>query len=910
MSLEQRLMFDAAASVTASEVASEQVAQEQAEAAVSNDGGDDGLTAEQADSQGLLDAIATYNPGASRSEVVFVDPTVPNYQDLLSGMNPNIEVIMLDGGQDGIEQMANALSGRSGIDAIHVISHGGAGELQLGTGVLNADSMSTQYADDLAVIQQSLSEQADILVYGCDFAQGEAGQAAVDMLADLTGADVQASSDLTGSISLGGDWEFEVSTGTIETSLAIGYGAQMNWAGVLGTETVTDSFSSKSFGNNDGTQSWSSQWSEVDVGASDARGGHIKVNSGELRIETQVVGASVSRGVDLSSARSATLSFDYNNDLDKQGIVEVRISTDGGANYRTLSDGVFSKTSHTGNGMARFDISDHLSANTKIQFLVTGTSGGDRLFVDNVQVSYETGVVNHAPTDLALSANTVAEQAATGTVVGTVRGTDPDAGDTKTYSLTDTAGGRFAINASTGQLTVADGSLLNYEAATSHTVTVRVTDSGGQSYDETFTLNLSNVNEGPTGADATITLSEDTSHTLSPANFGFSDVDAGDSLSAVRIDTLPTAGTLTLSGGAVTAGQVVSAADITAGRLVFSPAAEANGTGYASLTFSVQDSHNTYDTAPNTLTFTVTAVNDTPTDLSLSANTVAEQAATGTVVGTVSGTDPDAGDTKTYSLTDTAGGRFAINASTGQLTVADGSLLNYEAATSHTVTVRVTDSGGQSYDETFTLNLSNVNEGQSAQVASSNQDGSLIGSLFRNGQGPPSSTGKSIDSVGEPGMGDIASVSIPPNDSHHTIELGTQETPARLSIPTARNVAQSSQEEVAIHGKGKSQTSPTAGGKGMAESLDSEKSLSDPGRGTGPWTWSQADEVETGQGGSALGMSMAVGLAGMVWQGNKGNKEKVTTMKSQAHQQQPLPDRTSQPPNAEDDTPSSNESQR
>ncbi|MDH5193972.1 MAG: DUF4347 domain-containing protein [Nitrospira sp.] len=1010
MSLEQRLMFDAAASVTASEVASEQVAQEQAEAAVSNDGGDDGLTAEQADSQGLLDAIATYNPGASRSEVVFVDPTVPNYQDLLSGMNPNIEVIMLDGGQDGIEQMANALSGRSGIDAIHVISHGGAGELQLGTGVLNADSMSTQYADDLAVIQQSLSEQADILVYGCDFAQGEAGQAAVDMLADLTGADVQASSDLTGSISLGGDWEFEVSTGTIETSLAIGYGAQMNWAGVLGTETVTDSFSSKSFGNNDGTQSWSSQWSEVDVGASDARGGHIKVNSGELRIETQVVGASVSRGVDLSSARSATLSFDYNNDLDKQGTVEVRISTDGGANYRTLSDGVFSKTSHTGNGMARFDISDHLSANTKIQFLVTGTSGGDRLFVDNVQVSYETGVVNHAPTDLALSANTVAENAATGTVVGTVSGTDPDAGDTKTYSLTDTAGGRFAINsatgqltvadgsllnyesaashtvtvrvtdsggqsydetftinlsnvnegptdlslsantvaenaatgtvvgtvsgtdpdagdtktysltdtaggrfainASTGQLTVADGSLLNYESAASHTVTVRVTDSGGQSYDETFTINLSNVNEGPTGADATITLSEDTSHTLSLANFGFSDVDAGDSLSAVRIDTLPTAGTLTLSGGAVTAGQVVSAADITAGRLVFSPAAEANGTGYASLTFSVQDSHNTYDTAPNTLTFTVTAVNDTPTDLSLSANTVAEQAATGTVVGTVRGTDPDAGDTKTYSLTDTAGGRFAINASTGQLTVADGSLLNYEAATSHTVTVRVTDSGGQSYDETFTLNLSNVNEGQSAQVASSNQDGSLIGSLFRNGQGPPSSTGKSIDSVGEPGMGDIASVSIPPNDSHHTIELGTQETPARLSIPTARNVAQSSQEEVAIHGKGKSQTSPTAGGKGMAESLDSEKSLSDPGRGTGPWTWSQADEVETGQGGSALGMSMAVGLAGMVWQGNKGNKEKVTTMKSQAHQQQPLPDRTSQPPNAEDDTPSSNESQR
>ncbi|TKB66073.1 MAG: DUF4347 domain-containing protein [Nitrospira sp.] len=498
ISLEQRLMFDAAASATASEVASEQVAQEQAETAVSSDHHADGPSAEQAESQGVLDAIATYNPGESRSEVVFVDPTVPNYQDLLSSMNSNVEVIMLDGGQDGIEQMANALSQRNGIDAIHLISHGGAGELQLGTGVLNADSMSTQYADDLAVIHQSLSEQADILVYGCEFAQGEAGQAAVDMLANLTGADVQASNDLTGSISLGGDWELEVSTGTIETSLAVDYDAQMNWAEVLGNETVADTFSDKSYGNNDGTRSWSSNWTEVDVGKSDANGGHIQINSGELRIQTQVAGASVSRAVDLSSARSATLSFDYNNDLDKGGTVEVRISTDGGANYRTLSDGTFSKTNHTGSGTASFDISEHMSADTKIQFVVTGTSGGDRLFIDNVHVDYNVADANTAPSDLSLSASTVAENATTGTVVGTVTGSDVDAGDTKTYSLTDTAGGRFAINSATGQLTVANGSLLNYESAANHTVTVQVTDSGGQSYTEQFTINLTNVNEGPT----------------------------------------------------------------------------------------------------------------------------------------------------------------------------------------------------------------------------------------------------------------------------------------------------------------------------------------------------------------------------------------------------------------------------
>ncbi len=349
-------------------------------------------------------------------------------------------------------------------------------------------------------------------------------------------------------------------------------------------------------------------------------------------------------------------------------------------------------------------------------------SGGNNVYDVMVQVSDGNGRTdtqtiavtvtnaNETPTDLSLSANTVAENAANGTVVGTVNTADPDRGDTQTYTLIDTAGGRFAIDSSTGVITVADGTLLDYENTPSHDVTVRVTDSGGLTYTEAFQINLTDVNEAPSGANATVTLNEDTAHTLAAANFGFSDVDAGDSLSAVRIDTLPAAGSLTLSGVAVRAGQVVTVADITAGNLVFTPAANANGTGYARVTFSVRDSNSAYDTTPNTLTFNVTAVNDAPTDLSLSANTVAENAANGTVVGRVTGTDPDAGDTKTYTLTDSAGGRFAINRSTGVLTVANGTLLNYEAATSHTITVRVMDMDGLTYDKSFTITLTDMYE--------------------------------------------------------------------------------------------------------------------------------------------------------------------------------------------------------
>ena len=737
----------------------------------------------------------------------------------------------------------------------------------------------------MATIQHALSEQADLLVYGCDFAKGEAGQLAVDRLAELTGADVEASNDLTGHISLGADWDFEIKTGSIETQIAITEEAQMNWVGVLGTETVKDTFSSASYSNNNGTQSWSTSWSETDAGGSGASGGDIRVANSQLRIDATSVGDKISRGVDLSGASSATLTFDFTNNLSSTGKVEIRVSNDSGTTYQTLTSGVFSSTNHTGSGSVSFDLSGYMSSGTKIQFIVTGASGGDRLFVDNVQISYtansaptisnlggdslsytegagavvidqganalvadsdsvnfDTGTltvsipsgneptedvlsirnqgtgagqigvsgsavtyggvtigtftggaggnnlvvtlnsnatptavtalvknityedidvdspapggltirfsltdgdggtsanydvsafvtaVNDAPTDLALSASTVAENAANGTVVGTVTATDPDTGDTQTYSLTDTAGGRFAINSSTGVITVANGSLLNYESATSHTITVRVTDSGGLTYSETFTIQLTDVNEGAPiitsnggGTTASVSVTENTT--------------AVTTVTATDVDTRQTL-TYSISGGADAAKFTINSST---GALSFITApnyespTDSGGNNVYDVTVQVSDGRGGTDT--QAIAVTVAPINEAPTDLSLSANTVAENAANGTVVGTVTGTDPDAGDTKMYSFTDSAGGRFAINSSTGQITVANSSLLNYESATSHSVTVRVTDSGGLTYDETFTINLTNVNETPTDLALSANTvaenaaNGTVVGTV-------------------------------------------------------------------------------------------------------------------------------------------------------------------------------------
>ncbi|MBX3328070.1 MAG: cadherin repeat domain-containing protein, partial [Nitrospira sp.] len=366
--------------------------------------------------------------------------------------------------------------------------------------------------------------------------------------------------------------------------------------------------------------------------------------------------------------------------------------------------------------------------------------------------------------------------------------------DTKTYSLTDTAGGRFAINASTGVITVADGSLLNYEAASSHNLTVQVTDSGGQSYTEQFTINLTNVNEGPT-------------------------------------------------------------------------------------------------------------------DLSLSTNSVAENAATGTVVGTVTGTDPDAGDTKSYSLTDTAGGRFAINASTGVITVADGSLLNYESAASHTITVQVTDAGGITHDQTFTINLTNVNEASPEVDGGDGGEQTLVASLFQ--KSPAGSEAVQPFILSQPTGGDSESKSESVEDLRKPVEWDAQAVPPVDILNSGRNVLDLAHggDENHVGGAGTKGKASTSSGQQdeIAGNLESTNAApSDPGQ----VSWPSAGETEQIRDDSeGFAKTMVAGLVGAALQGTVRKKERMTTMHdelpsddqkaaNESASREPIPDDGEIPPRA------------
>ncbi len=162
--------------------------------------------------------------------------SVSNVDQLIAGIDPAVEVVMIDATGDGVEQIAAALAGRSGIDAIHILSHGDQGQLFLGDDVLDAASMQGEHLDELTAIGQALSEDGDILIYGCDFTGGEAGLEAAILLGSITGADIAASTDDTGAADLGGDWDLETEVGAVEADAVVA----TNWQGLLAPLVIND----------------------------------------------------------------------------------------------------------------------------------------------------------------------------------------------------------------------------------------------------------------------------------------------------------------------------------------------------------------------------------------------------------------------------------------------------------------------------------------------------------------------------------------------------------------------------------------------------------------------------------------------------------------------------------------------
>ncbi|WP_040071926.1 Ig-like domain-containing protein, partial [Pseudomonas batumici] len=237
--LEPRMLFDGAVAATVAEAAqpANHATTDAAKAPATDHAAATTDTHTQTDTTHTATTTATPTPTAVPGQsVVFVDSRVQDFDSLLKGVAPGTQVVVLQAGKDGLQQIADYLDGHKNVSTVEIIAHGNSGDLWLGGTYLSSSNVAAR-ADVLARIGNDMNVGGDILIYACNTAEGATGLAFVDSLAQYTGRDIAASTNRTG---LGGDWTLEVSTGTIESHNVLSAQAMAAYQYGLSTLTVTN----------------------------------------------------------------------------------------------------------------------------------------------------------------------------------------------------------------------------------------------------------------------------------------------------------------------------------------------------------------------------------------------------------------------------------------------------------------------------------------------------------------------------------------------------------------------------------------------------------------------------------------------------------------------------------------------
>ena len=305
-------------------------------------------------------------------------------------------------------------------------------------------------------------------------------------------------------------------------------------------------------------------------------------------------------------------------------------------------------------------------------------------------------------------------------VVGAVIASDPNSGQALTYSITSgNTSNAFSINATTGVLTVANSQILNFESVASFQLIVRATDNGtGNLWSQaTVTVTLLNVNEIPVIANQSFSVVQNASNGTIVGLVVATDPDQNQTLSySITAGNTNNAFAINSSTGRIT---VANSTAVVLGTFSLTVRATDNGTPVL------------WSAASATITVT-SAANQAPVIANQSFSIV-QNSANGALVGHVVASDPNTGQTLTYSITaGNTGTAFAINASTGNITVNNSSALLVQA---YPLTVRVTDNGSPVLwsQATVTVNVTSpanqapVIANQSFSIVQNSVNGTLVG---------------------------------------------------------------------------------------------------------------------------------------------------------------------------------------
>ncbi|MFY0594021.1 cadherin domain-containing protein [Roseivirga sp.] len=304
---------------------------------------------------------------------------------------------------------------------------------------------------------------------------------------------------------------------------------------------------------------------------------------------------------------------------------------------------------------------------------------------------------NTAPSISAQSFN-ASEGITDGDVIGIVTASD-EQGDALTFSISSNDNNLFTITAGDatttgGQLGLNTGQNLDFETATTHSIVVSVSD-GQLTTTATITINVIDVDENtmPTIAAQTFTAAEDISDTAPIGTVAAADAE-GDALTfsitgnSDDLFEITTAGEISLAAGANLDFETTTSHDITV------TVSDGSLTASATITINVTD----------------VAENTAPA-IANQTFTVAEDIDPNTTIGTITATDAE-GDNISFSITANDNGLFRL-IDGGDLRLATNQSLDFETATSHSITVEATD-GGLSNTATITIEVTDVDESNPA----------------------------------------------------------------------------------------------------------------------------------------------------------------------------------------------------
>ena len=716
------------------------------------------------------------------THLVVIDRDVENHAAIKAAIESRTDgvwtVHVLDNSHDPIGSISTLLNSHSNIDALHLITHGQDGELSFSGRTI--DNMSLlQQADDVSIWNQSLSKGADILVYGCDIAASDTGKAMVDSLAHLTGANVAASDDATGHTIDNADWMLEYHVGTVDSASVFMDAVQDELVSTLGDYFVT---TTNETGPGSLSQAISDINGDPGGGTITFQvGGTFTLNSLLPAIRepvvidaTQVSGYAGTPLVFLRGESAPGPAFEFTGNSDGSMLQGVAITGFNGVGILIDNvDGVTIEANYIGttgvidSGVANNSIQINSSNNTTIKdnLIAAGNRDGvymidssqssitDNVFRDlgdeGIQVAGTTSVDNsflrNVFIDIFSQEIDLGNAGRTANDLG-VQDADLGSNNLQNYPVLHNAftneNDTISVSFSLDSAASTDFRIEFYSSVDPFSVErfigyVDVTTSASGIVNQTVSFTEDVATNDFVFATATEILAADTygstsefsfpefiffnpntAPTISNADAQSSDENQAVVTTVTAIDPDPDTLTFSIIGGNDAALFNIGASS---GVLSFISAPDKESPTDRTYEVEVQVSDGI---ATDSKTFNVD-INDInefsvtiPVDQNATANEVTENAAIGVSTGLrISANDADISDSVTYSLTYNAGGRFSIDAS-GNIRVA--AALDAETASNHAVVVRASSTDGSFEENTFIIDILDLNESPLGAVSDSN----------------------------------------------------------------------------------------------------------------------------------------------------------------------------------------------